>query len=61
MLEDPNQQQDVFHKTILPMANQIKQTKKVQPKYVHHGKSINPTLLMILKIQETLKRSIREQ
>ena len=60
MLENLNIQQEHFRVVSLHMVNQINLIKKELHKFVPLGKFISLTLLTILRIQETLKRLIKE-
>ena len=60
MLENQNIQLEHFQETSLHTVNQINLIKKELHRFVPHGKFISLTLLTILRIQETLKRLIKE-
>ena len=61
MLENRSQPLETYQILPLRMVNLIKQIKKVQVKFVHHGKPINLKLLGTREILETLWNLTRKQ
>lgn len=61
MLENLSQLQEIFQVRYSLMEDLIREIKKEQDKFAHHGKHMYQTMVDTKTILETLKRLTREQ